>query len=337
MHHGRLWRMRKLLFVGLSLGLGACATPKVPAGQPIPPETSPPAPTQASPEPVAQTPNDTEPASTAPTTPVSPIVVTLLEAGEEPRMPLRIKPKLNERFSVTQRTQTKVSTLINAQPVAQAQLPTVVQTILYQVVALQDDRVTFAWTANMEAESAPGVDPAAVEKMKAQLANAKNLKGQSVFDLRGVLLETSMEQPDPDMQAALSHLWSPFPAEPVGVGASWQTQHTRKINGFDAVETTVYAIDRIEQGMVVTSADANTQAQPGPFHHPDLPPGATVFLKSMNGSSSKTTSIANASFFQNKSEQNAQLTTVLDMKSGDKSQEITTETTLKIESQTQAL
>lgn len=336
MHHARLWRMRKLLFAGLSLGLGACATPKVPAGHPIPPEPSNPPQAPATPQAVTQAP-ETAPEQSAPASGASQIVVTLLDAGEEPRMPLRIKPELNQSFSVTQRTHTKVSTLIDAQAVAQAQLPTVVQTIIYKVVDVQPDRVTFAWTATMEAESGPGVDPSALEKMKAQLASAKDLKGQSVFDLRGVLLESNMDNPDPELQAALSHLWSPFPVEPVGVGASWQTEHPRKINGFDAVETTVYAVESIDQGIVVTSADANTQAKPGPFHHPDLPPGATIDLKSMNGSSSKTTTIANASFFQNKSEQNAQLTTVLNMKNGGKSQEITTETTLKIESETKAL
>lgn len=326
--------MRSLLFVsaclGLGLSLGACATPKVPARSPESPAAQSSETAKAPEQAPTETPTTQDNAAPSPGT----IAVTLLNAGEEPRSELRIKPTLNQTFTVTQNTHTNVATLINGQPVAQSTLPIVVQTITYKTIDVQPDRVTFSWTASMNAQSGPGVDPKALEKMKAQLAGAKDIKGQSIFDLRGVLLENKVEHDNPELLNALSHLWSPFPAEPVGKGASWKTEHTRVINGFAATESTVYAIEKLQDGMVVTSADANTTGQPGPFHHPDLPPGASIDLKSMEGSSSKETSIRNHSFFQDTSTQNAQLTTVLNMKNDGKDQEIVTETTLKVTSQT---
>lgn len=325
--------MRKLLFLGVSLGLGACATPSVPARKAQ-------APAAPATEQAKATDESTSTAASEDATPTAEqkpaITITLLEAGEEPRIPLRIQPQLNQTFTVTQETHTEVTTRIDGKTVAQATLPIVVQTITYKTTDVQADRVTLTWTANMEAKSGPGVDPSALQKMKSQLAQAKAIEGKSVFNLRGVLLENDVDHNNPELLSALSHLWSPFPEEAVGKGATWKTEHVRMINGFEATESTVYAIDDIGGGLVVTSADANTQGKPGPFLHPDLPPGATIDLKSMEGSSSKRTEIRNNAFFQDASTQNSQLTTVLSMKNQGKTQEIVTETTLKIKSKTVA-
>lgn len=320
--------MRTSLLVVALLGLGACATPRVPARDPAakPPET-------------ASTPVNADSAATPPENatidagaPAPPKVaeITLIDAGQEPRVALRLKPEVDQITVFELRTESAVSTSINGQTVAQAVIPIVVQKITYRTISVSEDRFTVSWQASLSAETGPKVDPGSLEKMKAQLASAKDIRGKSVFSLRGVMLENEMQNEDPQLSQALAHLWFPYPKEPIGVGASWKRDVPRKVNGFDAVESVVYSLEKIESDQLTISADANTTAQPGPFNHPDLPPGAQINLKSMNGSSSKRSEISAPSNNLQSSQQDSQITTVLQMQDQGQSQEIVTETTLKV-------
>lgn len=320
--------MRTSLLLVALLSVGACATSRVPARDPAakPPKAG------QSPASAATPAGEQEVKQAQAKAPAPPKVaaITLIDAGQEPRIALRIKPKLDQVNVFKLRTESEVSTSINGQAVAKAVLPIIVQKITYRTLSVSEDRFTVAWQASLSAESGPKVDPQAMEKMKAQLASAKDIRGKSVFDLRGVMLENEMEKDNPEITQAIAHLWFPYPEEPIGVGASWKREVPRKVNGFDAVESVVYSLDKIDAEQLVISADANTTAKPGPFNHPDLPPGAKINLKSMNGSSSKSTDITTQSNYLQSSKQNAQLTTVLQMDANGQSQEIVTETTLKV-------
>lgn len=210
------------LAAALAGGCGAPATPAPGASVPVvinPAATAaPPAPSTACPE--------------LPTSPVKELpgasraVLTLLDAGAEPRRELRYHPVAGAHEPMTIR----VDLDFDMAGLGRIVSPTTVMRAATDVVAVQADGVIVQRLILEQAEVEPraGATPEMERAMAAELEGSTCDVATQRMDARGNVLGVRVVGDGmlADQLDQLDGLSTPLPAEAVGVGASWQVQET---------------------------------------------------------------------------------------------------------------
>jgi hypothetical protein len=261
--------------------------PSPPASAPVPPlATAPAAPAPVSPAPAA-----------APAGAPSPSTVRLVEAGAEPRAPLRYQAVVGAReaMMVTTRTRTDIDMGFGPQV---TRLPTT--RVMVEIGPVGDAgagrlMVPFNFTA-LEVQPTDGVSADAVARMQRDFSPLVGLQGFQLIDRQGLGTGVDIVIP-PGTPTALSEqiqalrrnlhdLFAPFPAEPVGVGAVWEVRTQLLSNHVMVDQVTTYRLTAHageEVSLTVTfTQSAGSQALPSPQ------PGVDARLESLQGTGTGT-------------------------------------------------
>jgi hypothetical protein len=232
-------------------------------------------------QPAEAPPAATQPAETEPAAPSKPPVVTLLEAGAGPHQPLRFAPKVGVTQVIEMTVSIEMEQSLGGQAMPSQKAPSM-QYTMETVVNATDEAGDISYqfeykTADIVAE--PDVNPFVAEMMRSALKAIEGLRGKGIMTDRGFNKLIRFDRPaDMDalllqqvgeMERSMEQLVSPFPAEPVGVGAVWKVESTLQQQGMLINQTAVVTVlaadgDRVEVRTEMTqAADAQQLEAPG--------------------------------------------------------------------------
>lgn len=216
--------------------------------------------------------------------------VRLLEAGAEPRRPLRFHAPVGMKRSVVMTMRMGMEMDFSGMKLPQTKLPAMKVTMdltVSEVSPLGEMRYQFVLTKT-ELVSDPDVQPQVAAAVRDALRGMEGLRGRALVTPRGFTREADIfvpETADPQMRQllegtreSLKQMTAPLPAEPVGKGARWETRYDVRQNGMAIRQTATNQLAALEgehgqlQVKVVQTADRQR------IQAPNLPPGATVEL-----------------------------------------------------------
>ncbi len=175
--------------------------------------------------------------------------VNLLEPGSGQRQPLRY------RFESGRTETARLDSTVQVNLVAPGvQMPMVAATPITMELRLRTTEVAADGSARLAFEvlsaQATGNSPTSAQ-MNAALAGVKGMSGAYSLDNRGQVRIGGMAAAGPaqgampsvaDIQEQMQQLAPPLPAEPVGIGARWQSFQQTSANGMEVTQTTEYVL-----------------------------------------------------------------------------------------------
>lgn len=254
--------------------------------------------------------------------------VQLLAAGEEPRTLLRLQPKVGEKVQVRSIMNTVSSTFVGAQKIAETHSPAIVHRIDAQIRGVSTSGIEVDWTSAYSAENAPKVTPKELEKAQAKYAAQGDTHGIVTFNDRGQRIKAQYDRGTEDQKRWAANLVVPFPSEPVGVGARWQTELQSPIEGIDCTVTSTYEVKSIQDGKVTLEVVALTRGKPGPLQSAEVPAGVDVELVSLEIELKGELERGYANFYHEKGTLSGTRDLVMKVKANGQVQEIRTQSIL---------
>lgn len=218
---------------------------------------------------------------------------SLLNAGIEPRQPLRFAPQAHEMQTTTMTLQTKVSMVAGGQVLPSMDAPASKMTFESTITQVDDngDIHYQMYCTGIEVADSPNAPPQVRELLEAQLKNLVGAGGTFVMDNQGNVKESNFSLPDnadalmqeifEQISQSFEQLSTPFPAEAVGLGAQWQIAQTMTVNGMQLTQNTIYELVSLQDHLATLKISLDQQAPSQQIAPPGLPPGATVTLNSM--------------------------------------------------------
>lgn len=287
-------------FVALALLVLGCQpveTPPVAKPVPAAPPSAPAADVPATPPPAPAA----DPALAAMTGEGS--VITLLEAGAEPREPLRLKLTAGQEQAMVMTMRMAMSMQIGAQDAPKTSIPPMQMTMNLAVKDITaDGDIHSAFSLDkIEVLPDPGSPPELVDQLKTMLGTMATMSGTSVLTTRGIVksaefnipadVNPQIRQTVDSMRQQINQLSVPFPEEALGVGAKWTvTQHLEQ-QGMKLQQVATWEL-KARDGDIIKLASAIVQeAPPQQIVSPGMPPGAKVTLERLSSSGSGTTEL----------------------------------------------
>lgn len=194
--------------------------------------------------------------------------VELLDAGAEPRYPMRIDPEEGQETTLEMRMDTQLDLTVDGQPQPTGAIPTMVMTMHALVDTVTDDTVSTVVT--YQDARAEGDDTA---ELQAVLDTVVGLSGTVTTTRTGAFVEGSIAPSgdvDPSiaqllqsMDQQLASLAVPMPEEDLGVGARWTTTMSLDV-GVAMVETVAtYTLDAFDGTAYALDVEIDQQYVPG--------------------------------------------------------------------------
>jgi hypothetical protein len=250
------------------------------SGLAAPPETRP-----------AETPAEAPP-QTPPETPAeapakaekTPLVVTLVEPGAGPRRPFRFRPKVGSTEVIEMTIRVDMEQTMDGMAMPSQKTPAMqytMQVTITDVDAAGDVSYDFEYQ-KADIIDEPGVNPFLSEMMRNALKAIEGLHGKGVITDQGYNKMVRFDRdPDTDptllqqmegMEQSMEQLVSPFPDEPIGVGAVWKVEGALEQQGMQIHQGTTIHLVAAEGDRVEVEADLHQDAEPQKFEAPGMPP-----------------------------------------------------------------
>jgi hypothetical protein len=242
----------------------------------------------------AAAPSTTTESTLPPTTAAAKPSVVLDNAGAQPRQPLvlRLAPGSTSKSAMVNQLTLKIT--IDGQAAPTGVVPGTKMVMEDKVDRVDADGKAHLSTTFVDVSTVatPGADPEVVRGTQAAINSIKGLRSTRTVDAQGNVSNVSLDSrgvTDPaikntldSMTSQIGNLSTPFPAEPVGIGARWTVKGTAVITGLQMTTTTRYTLksrtgDRYELDMA-----SDAVATPGPAPLPNLPAGATASVTSFS-------------------------------------------------------
>jgi hypothetical protein len=175
--------------------------------------------------------------------------------------------------------------------------------VAVQNVAANGDATYEVVFASMTAEAVPGTDPAMAQMMQGATGAIVGTKGTAIISDRGISRESKFSNPsaDPALAQALSQVSNslesmsmPFPAEPVGVGATWEVRQAISSSGISVYQKVTAELVSVTASEVTLKVTQEQTAPPQSIDNPALG-GMKVTIDSYKGSGTGTTTVRFAS------------------------------------------
>lgn len=202
-----------------------------------------------------------------------PAAVTLVDAGAEPRRPLRLAPPVGAEQRVELRMQMQIGMTLAAKEIPPTPMPEVT-VVLATSVERSGDAIRYAFRV-AEARRSEGEFSQRVSKAVDQALEAmRQTKGTFEIDARGTIREANIDSPElptPGLRPSLTgfqqsfgQLYPALPDEPVGVGAKWNAISHFDLGGVPVQQEATYALLRREGDEIELSVSFS-QAASGPI------------------------------------------------------------------------
>ncbi|MFW5879085.1 MAG: hypothetical protein ACOCVR_04620 [Myxococcota bacterium] len=218
-------------------------------------------------------------------------VLTLLEAGQEPREELRydIPEDFSGRLDMELAMRMRRPQLF--------EMPRM--RLGMNLFDLERDEQGFAYSFRLDEpeviEEEGGELPAdRAEGLRRDLSSAGRLEGRVWLDERGVLRDVSFSRTEKEgrvgqLGAEIEHsvrsMTMPLPEEPVGIGAKWAMTQTVTMNGLTFEQRSEMTLRERDGDRLVVETEISQTAARQQVDNPQLPPGATMHVNRMQGSS----------------------------------------------------
>jgi len=182
-----------------------------------------------------------------------PPTVTLIEPGDEPRMPMRMHPSVGQRESLELSIGMTMSMRNGAQNMPNIPVPTTKTRMSAEVETVESGTFTVRHVVDdVEVVAGENTPKAVLDKVEQNIAPLRNYRAKTQMDERGTVLGGEVELPRDlpammhqtmrQMTESMSQLAVPLPAETVGTGARWDTVHEVEQNGMKLRQTGHYSI-----------------------------------------------------------------------------------------------
>jgi hypothetical protein len=209
--------------------------------------------------------------------------VKLLEPGAEPRKVLRLHPKSGDQQTLSLAIKLAVNLKMGEVLDRKMKVPEMTMTMNVTVKS-----VTTAGDINYEIVMGDGtvaedqeVMPQISEGLKAALANIKGLSGTGTMSSRGLNKALEVKAPenaDPQtrqaveqMKQALVTIYTPLPAEPVGIGGKWQAKMPIQSQGVKMDQTVTYELTSSDEESLTTKTTITQSAPKQKVQNPAIP------------------------------------------------------------------
>ncbi|MGB3236827.1 MAG: DUF6263 family protein [Geitlerinemataceae cyanobacterium] len=218
---------------------------------------------------------------------------SLLDAGVEPRQPLRFVPQANEMQTITITLQTNVAMAAGGQVLPSVDAPASTMTVESTITQVDDngDIHYQMYYTGIEVGESPNAPPELRQVLEAQMQNLVGAGGTFVMDSRGHVKETNFslsenadamtQQLFQEVSQSVRQLSTPFPEEAVGLGARWQIAQALEVNGMELTQNAIYELVSLQDNVATLNISLEQQAPSQEIEIPGLPDGATVTLNSL--------------------------------------------------------
>jgi hypothetical protein len=216
----------------------------------------------------------------------------LLDAGAEPRAPLRYRPRAGQHESVVIELVTELKLAIGDMRPPPVRSPTVYAALDIAVIAAGPHIRLEGKVVKLDVPDDPAIAPAVISAVRGDLDRLAGTPWTAVFTDRGQLDQLALPAPrDANTQVlttvdrlrdALHLLLPPLPDAPVGPTARWQVRRRAIVGPAQVDERTIYKLESTDTRTQV-SVTVGMDARPQPLIMPSTPPGATLSLTSFEG------------------------------------------------------
>jgi len=231
-------------------------------------------------------------------------LIKVIDAGQEPRTPLRVKVEAGQRETmVMTMTMTMDMDMGGLGAIPKMDMPPIEMTMPIHVTSVSDTgdfRYEFSLDS-VAVKDRPGIPPELVEALRGAMKGIIGLSGSTVVSNRGEVREATFKVPPnvqpqikqtmESMQQSMQQIAIPFPEEAVGIGAKWEVSSTlNQVGGINMTQVSEYEITARE-GDVLTLNNGIQQSAPSQvMKAPGIPSTAVVTLQSMKSKGGGTTS-----------------------------------------------
>ncbi|MDC0669541.1 DUF6263 family protein [Nannocystis radixulma] len=262
-------------------------------------EVPPPAPAVAAP--------DTKPAPPATPDTAAPAsegsVVALVDAGGEPREPLRLKLTAGQEQVMIMTMRMGMAMQVGPNKMPKTDIPAMQMTMNLKVSEITgegDIRSEFSLD-KIEVLPDKTTPQAMVDQLKAVLGTMTKMSGTSTITPRGIVKSADFNIP-PDvnpqikqtvesMRQQINQMSVPFPEEALGVGAKWTvTQHLEQ-QGMKLQQVATWELKGRDGSVVQLASTIVQTAAPQAIEAPGMPAGAKVSLDRLDSTGSGTTQV----------------------------------------------
>lgn len=235
-----------------------------------------------------------------PTTPAAPSasakpVVTILETGTNPQ-PLRYKFAADTKHHFSMVTNMAIEGQQDPLPALAQTMPTMIhdfETTIRSVDEQGSATMDTVITA-IRVENTPGSQPGMDIMLRQQLNPLVGLQMTHTISARGELLNFSLADPS-KLEGPMGEIIQQFtdtlesttvflPEEPLGRNAVWKIEQNTDSFGIKSKLISRNTITARQGDLVTIASDAAVTADPQTLNNPDLPPGITVALESLDSS-----------------------------------------------------
>lgn len=221
-------------------------------------------------------------------------VVTLIDAGAEPRKPLRLALVQGSKLRAALTLKFGIQLEADGKPLPSNAIPPIrvdLATTVTEVRSNGDARVAFAYE-RIEVVDDGTAEKAVVEQVRASgIDKLANVKGETTITPRGLSVDNSIDVPEdlpPTLKQVVDQLSQqtgnltvPFPEEAVGTGATWSATTTTTVGGVKAKLVLAYGLRELKGDQYALDVSYEQTADPQKAEFPGVPPGTTVQLKDL--------------------------------------------------------
>lgn len=221
------------------------------------------------------------------------ITVELLEAGDEPRKPLRYKFEEGRKDTMMMEMKMEMELELGGTKAPKVPLPAMQMAMSIHSKEVSPEgnlRYEFKLDSASVADT-PGVSPMVVSSVKSELAKMEGLSGWAEVSARGFTQDAEVNVPAGagqqlqqvinNMRQQIRQMSSPFPEEPVGKGARWVVHMPIDTPALKLTQKATYELESIEGDTCTMKMDIVQTAPPQEMKTPNMPPGASARLESL--------------------------------------------------------
>ncbi len=231
-------------------------------------------------------------------------VIKVIDAGQEPRTPMRVKVEAGQRETmVMTMTMSMDMDMGGLGAVPKMDMPPIEMTMPIHVTSVSDTgdfRYEFSLDS-VTVKDRPGTPPELVEALRGSMTGIIGLSGSSVVSNRGEVREATFKVPEnvppqikqtmESMQQSMQQIAIPFPEEAVGIGAKWEVTSTlTQVGGINMTQVSAYEITARDGDTLTLNNGIQQNAPHQVMKAPGIPATATVTLQSMKSKGGGTTS-----------------------------------------------
>jgi len=243
-------------------------------------------------------------ASAAPKTVTkAPPKITLIDSGAAPRKPLRLKFTKGDTQTVVVTMAQSQKVVVDGEPLPSVSVPQTIVTLKLHVESVRlDGEATLLMTiVDVHADAdAKDANPAMVAAFDDALAPMSRVTGTFTMTSQGIFGSMTVKAPDDlppgvdqmmdSFSQSMDQMSNPFPAEPVGLGATWSVLSDIDMLGIHVVATRTFELSARDNDMVTLAVTGEVHPAPDSQKNiPGMPEGVAAKYDSLSASAHGST------------------------------------------------